>query len=278
VTALRKINSRGKSVHFPLRGRFFRFGRAFYGLGGLFCVPGGLFIVTGVLFAGAGGLFRLRADFLRGGRTFGFQSGGGWVVSQTYLHNHNQHTDMNNEMIRNHYDTFSRMEAFGLKYGAEFAPASRAGGAEAAPAHRAQQVRRAGGHPRGVGDGDEDRTAGQDAGAATAGVNGCAIGTHRKPGYDPCELFIVPAIPFPGAKVGKFLLKRKPGIRGLLDVSPLDATLVRGSHGRDQVPDSEKPVLIGSSLKVDSAQDIHSAIIAEITAGGVKQNNPRGCG
>jgi hypothetical protein len=33
---------------------------------------------------------------------------------------------MNNEMIRNHYDTFSRMEALGLKYGVQFAPASRA--------------------------------------------------------------------------------------------------------------------------------------------------------
>jgi hypothetical protein len=33
---------------------------------------------------------------------------------------------MNNETIRNHYDAFSRMEAFRLKYGAQFAPASRA--------------------------------------------------------------------------------------------------------------------------------------------------------
>ena len=56
------------------------------------------------------------------------------------------------------------------------------------------------------------------------------------------------------------LLKKKLGIRGLLDVIPLDPTLVKGSHGRDKVKDSEKPLLIGSLHKVETAQDIHSAI------------------
>ena len=88
------------------------------------------------------------------------------------------------------------------------------------------------------------------------------IDIHRKPGYDPCELFIDPAIPFPKAKIAKFLLKKKLGIRGLLEVIPLDPTLVKGSHGRDQVPDSEKPVLIGSAASVANAQDIHGAILA----------------
>ena len=86
------------------------------------------------------------------------------------------------------------------------------------------------------------------------------IDIHRKPGYDPCELFIDPAIRFPKAKIAKFLLKKKLGIRGLLEVIPLDPSLVKGSHGRDQVPDSEKPVLIGSSEKIENAQDIHTAI------------------
>jgi predicted AlkP superfamily pyrophosphatase or phosphodiesterase len=87
------------------------------------------------------------------------------------------------------------------------------------------------------------------------------IDIHRKPGYDPCELFIDPAIPFPKLKLAKFLLKKKLGIRGLLEVIPLDPTLVKGSHGRDQVPDSEKPVLIGSAHPVANAQDIHAAIL-----------------
>jgi len=86
------------------------------------------------------------------------------------------------------------------------------------------------------------------------------IDIHRKPGYDPCELFIDPAIRFPKLKIAKFLLKKKLGIRGLLDVIPLDASLVKGSHGRDEVENSEKPLLIGSPHKVQTAQDIHAAI------------------
>jgi predicted AlkP superfamily pyrophosphatase or phosphodiesterase len=89
------------------------------------------------------------------------------------------------------------------------------------------------------------------------------IDIHRKPGYDPCELFIDPAIRFPKAKIAKFLLKKKLGIRGLLEVIPLDPTLVKGSHGRDQVPDSEKPVLIRSSAKIETAQDVHTAILGQ---------------
>ena len=91
------------------------------------------------------------------------------------------------------------------------------------------------------------------------------IDIHRKPGYDPCELFIDPDIRFPKLKIAKFLLKKKLGIRGLLDVIPLDATLVKGSHGRDKVSENEKPLFIGSTHKVATAQDIHSAIRAEFS-------------
>jgi predicted AlkP superfamily pyrophosphatase or phosphodiesterase len=55
---------------------------------------------------------------------------------------------------------------------------------------------------------------------------------HRKPGYDPVELFLDPAITVPKAAIGKRLLLRKLGFRTLMDVIPLDASLVRGSHGR----------------------------------------------
>jgi predicted AlkP superfamily pyrophosphatase or phosphodiesterase len=58
------------------------------------------------------------------------------------------------------------------------------------------------------------------------------VDIHRKPGYDPAELFIDPAIRLPQLKVGLTLLRKKLGFRTLLDVIPLDASLVRGSHGR----------------------------------------------
>ncbi len=51
---------------------------------------------------------------------------------------------------------------------------------------------------------------------------------HRKPGYDPVELFLDPAIRIPPLTVGWKLMKRKAGFRSLLDVIPLDATPGQG--------------------------------------------------
>ena len=72
------------------------------------------------------------------------------------------------------------------------------------------------------------------------------VDIHRKPGYDPVELFIDPAIRFPKAKVGVKLLKKKLGFRYLMDVIPLDAALVRGSHGRLTDDPREGPLVISS--------------------------------
>jgi len=55
---------------------------------------------------------------------------------------------------------------------------------------------------------------------------------HRKPGYDPVELFVDPRITFPRLSIGWRLIKKILGFRTLMDVIPLDATLVKGSHGR----------------------------------------------
>ena len=67
---------------------------------------------------------------------------------------------------------------------------------------------------------------------------------HRKPGYDPVELFVDPRIKMPALTVGWKLARRKLGFRNLLDVIPLDATLVKGSHGRRPAPlDADAPVV-----------------------------------
>ncbi|MBI2821758.1 MAG: alkaline phosphatase family protein [Acidobacteria bacterium] len=58
------------------------------------------------------------------------------------------------------------------------------------------------------------------------------VDIHRKPGYDPVELFLDPAIHFLPLKMAAILLKKFLGFRYLMDVIPLDAGLVRGSHGR----------------------------------------------
>ena len=82
---------------------------------------------------------------------------------------------------------------------------------------------------------------------------------HRKPGYDPAELFLDPALSFPKAQIAWRLAKSRMGFRTLMDVVPLDANLVKGSHGRitdraedgpiwiDSEPDSKLPGSIRAS-------------------------------
>lgn len=83
------------------------------------------------------------------------------------------------------------------------------------------------------------------------------IDIHRKPGYDPVELFLDPEIKFPMLKIAGFLAKKKLGFRALMDVIPLDADLVKGSHGRDTVEEEEQPLAIGVGAEnVDSAESV----------------------
>ncbi|HVY72343.1 MAG TPA: alkaline phosphatase family protein, partial [Verrucomicrobiae bacterium] len=58
------------------------------------------------------------------------------------------------------------------------------------------------------------------------------VDIHRKPGYDPVELFLDPKISAVKLKIAWRLLKKKLGFRMLMDLIPLDANLVKGSHGR----------------------------------------------
>ncbi len=70
------------------------------------------------------------------------------------------------------------------------------------------------------------------------------VDIHRKPGYDPAELFIDPALSMPKLKIAKTLLKRKLGFRALLEVIPDHAEMVRGSHGLPAATADESPVFI----------------------------------
>lgn len=70
------------------------------------------------------------------------------------------------------------------------------------------------------------------------------VDIHRKPGYDPVELFLDPDLPLVKAKILWRLLQKKLGFRMLMDVIPLNANLVKGSHGRQTSVTAEQPVLI----------------------------------
>jgi predicted AlkP superfamily pyrophosphatase or phosphodiesterase len=72
------------------------------------------------------------------------------------------------------------------------------------------------------------------------------VDIHRKPGYDPVELFVDPTLILPTLKIGKKLVQKALGFRMLLDVISLDASLVKGSHGRPTDSADDGPVFISS--------------------------------
>ena len=73
------------------------------------------------------------------------------------------------------------------------------------------------------------------------------VDIHRKPGYDPVELFVDPEIRFPKLAMASRLARRKLGMRTLLDVISLkDTRLVKGSHGRPTDDPEDGPLVISS--------------------------------
>jgi predicted AlkP superfamily pyrophosphatase or phosphodiesterase len=72
------------------------------------------------------------------------------------------------------------------------------------------------------------------------------VDIHRKPGYDPCELFFDPNRWWPKGRAAFRLLQKKLGFRTLFDVVPLDAGLARGSHGLAATNPEDRPLLIGA--------------------------------
>ena len=90
------------------------------------------------------------------------------------------------------------------------------------------------------------------------------VDIHRKPGYDPVELFLDPALKAPKAKIAWVLAKRKLGFRTLLDMIPLDASLVRGSHGRPPTSPEHAPVFITNQSNLLGSRDLAATDVFQI--------------
>jgi predicted AlkP superfamily pyrophosphatase or phosphodiesterase len=75
------------------------------------------------------------------------------------------------------------------------------------------------------------------------------VDIHKKPGYDPVEMFMTSK-----ARAGYKLLRKLAGFRYVMDVIPLDATLIKGSHGRTNIADEYKAVLITNEPQDKSVQ------------------------
>lgn len=74
------------------------------------------------------------------------------------------------------------------------------------------------------------------------------VDIHKKPGYDPVEMFMSSKL-----RAGYKLLKKKAGFRYVMDVIPLDASLIKGSHGRIGVLPEYQPVLISDYQQAGDA-------------------------
>ena len=83
------------------------------------------------------------------------------------------------------------------------------------------------------------------------------IDIHRKPGYDPVELFVDPTLWLPQLRIARRLAQKLLGFRYYMDVIGLDASIVRGSHGRLPAPGheaAEAPVFLCSSRAIERDQ------------------------
>ena len=84
-----------------------------------------------------------------------------------------------------------------------------------------------------------------------------AVDIHKKPGYDPVEMFMTSKL-----RAGYKLLRKKAGFRYVMDVIPLDASLVKGSHGRTGTAKEFHPVFIADGViqKQLNATDVYGLI------------------
>ena len=90
------------------------------------------------------------------------------------------------------------------------------------------------------------------------------VDIHRKPGYDPVELFLDPKLSNPKLKIAWRLLQKKLGFRMLMNVIPLDATLVKGSHGAKPKNISDWPVLITEKDSLPPTSQIQATDVYHI--------------
>jgi predicted AlkP superfamily pyrophosphatase or phosphodiesterase len=94
------------------------------------------------------------------------------------------------------------------------------------------------------------------------------VDIHRKPGYDPVELFIDPELSAPMVRVAAKVARSKLGFRTLMNVIPLDATIVRGSHGRVTDDARKGPVFISTEPDLVpasvSATDVKELVLRHV--------------
>ena len=92
------------------------------------------------------------------------------------------------------------------------------------------------------------------------------VNIHKKPGYDPVEMFLDPKKELMLPRIALKLLAKKMGFRTLMNFIPLDANLIKGSHGQLHVEDQDKAVFISSVElpKKLQATEIHDILLNQV--------------
>ncbi len=94
------------------------------------------------------------------------------------------------------------------------------------------------------------------------------VAIHQKPGYDPAEMFMDQTNPLIKLKAGYKLGRKLLGFRYLMNVISLDATLVKGSHGRTGTAPKHHPVFISNRQTPNrlTAVDVYDQLWEILTA------------
>jgi predicted AlkP superfamily pyrophosphatase or phosphodiesterase len=94
---------------------------------------------------------------------------------------------------------------------------------------------------------------------------------HRKPGYDPAELFLDPKDPLVKARAAYTLARKFAGLRYAMKVIPLDPAPVRGTHGRLPARDEDGPMVIcdrpGSLPERMAATQVRDLLLSQAGVG-----------
>lgn len=92
------------------------------------------------------------------------------------------------------------------------------------------------------------------------------VDIHKKPGFDPVEMFLDPEKKLIIPRIALKVLKKKLGFRMVMDVIPLNAGLIKGSHGRIGMEDKDKPILVNGQKHTGSleATDVQDTLLEAI--------------
>lgn len=96
------------------------------------------------------------------------------------------------------------------------------------------------------------------------------VDIHKKPGYDPVEMLTDPEDRFVMFKVILKLLKKKLGFRTVMNIIPLKANLIKGSHGRIPEDTMDYPLYITNSggkldQEIIKSTEVYSLIVKQLT-------------